>query len=394
MENYEIFDRYMKDHGGRLKRDIIPAEVWQNSYGQIIALADELIASARSFCPSLPPIHFDFVQNQNINAMAFKAEGKYFIAFNTGTRYMLELVFFRMLSDARLFDFVPGAIEEDAELPPLEYSVNAEEMYRAGVRPARPKSDARWAYACSLLRSAFLFLIAHEIAHITFGHVDWVARSGNAILSEVGWNLTNKEDLLERQAMEADADMRSVYSAVASIKLQSDAPMSENPGWISSRTTVNDLLFDWSVAMNAMFRIFGDIQVEEPMFDTVSHPPFPLRRMMAIWSAGLCVAHLWNLTDVKNVIKKVLMRGAFYTELAFMNIMNQEEGARGLSQAFSRPGLDYWRRIVDYSVHTLAKKLKPFAYESHLIQPSFDGALEDAIAAFSSEVVEDEHDPE
>ena len=104
MDDTEIFDRFMKSRGGRLPRSIIPEEQWKNSYGFITDIAEKLIASARDIVPGLPPIHFDFIHNQNIGAAAFKAEGRYFIAFNTGTRYMLELIFCRMLSDAGLFD--------------------------------------------------------------------------------------------------------------------------------------------------------------------------------------------------------------------------------------------------------------------------------------------------
>ena len=108
-QDVELFAQHVKPLGGRLPRDIVSPEVWAQGYGRIIEWADALIASARRHCPGLPHIHFDFVFNESINAQAFKKEGRYFIALYTGTRYMLELVFFKMLSDARLFPFVPSA---------------------------------------------------------------------------------------------------------------------------------------------------------------------------------------------------------------------------------------------------------------------------------------------
>jgi len=122
MDDTEIFDRFLKSRGlgERFPRSAMPEELWKKSYGFITYWAESLIASARELVPGLPPIHFDFVHNQNINAAAFKAEGRYFIAFNTGTRYMLELILFRMLSDSGLFDFVPSPAGEDSTLPPLK----------------------------------------------------------------------------------------------------------------------------------------------------------------------------------------------------------------------------------------------------------------------------------
>ena len=35
-------------------------------------------------------------------------------------------------------------------------------------------SDPRWSYAIHLLRQAIFFLVGHEIAHISHGHVDYM----------------------------------------------------------------------------------------------------------------------------------------------------------------------------------------------------------------------------
>jgi hypothetical protein len=101
MNDTILFDKFTKSRGGRVPRSIFSAEDWKKSYGSLIDRAEQLIANAREHVPGLPPIYFDFIHNQSINELTFKAEGKYFIAFHTGTRYMLELIFCRMLSDVR-----------------------------------------------------------------------------------------------------------------------------------------------------------------------------------------------------------------------------------------------------------------------------------------------------
>jgi hypothetical protein len=390
MQDAELFDRCMRERGGRLSREIISPDRWAKNYGLITSWAEELIASARKLCPDLPHIHFDFVRNQTINALAFKAEGRYFIAFHTGTRYMLELIFFRMLSDTRLFDFIPSSAGEESNLPPFKYSVFAEEMYQAGIRPIPPKTKERRGYAERLLHHAFLFLIGHELAHIILGHIDLISNNGTGVLSELEWNLPNQKDLIERQAMEADADMRSVYSAIHSSKLMHEASMPEESEWIATRRSVTDLLFDRSFAMNTVFRIFGDLLVEESDLSILSYPPGPLRRFMATFFAHMVVSLLWRPPDTKNAIKNAFRRGALYTDLAFMIMMNQDHGAKGISQVFGGLGLDYVNKITDYSVHTLAEKLRPFAYEPPLIQDRPDESIEEVLGFLSSESLDSE----
>ena len=380
MTDAELFDSVMKSRGGRLPRTIVSEERWKETYGVIIDWADNLIASAKSLVPGLPHIHFDIVQNESIGAAAFKAEGRYFIAFNTGTRYMLELIFCRMLSDVELFDFVASPVGEDSTLPPLKYSVRAEEMYRAGIWPVRPKTEARWEYTQACLHRAFIFLIGHEIAHITLGHVDYaLSKIGKGFVPELGWDLPTEEDKLERQAIEAQADYRSVLSAIESVKLTSEAPMPENPPWIDTRRSVEDLLFDWSFAINTACRIFGDIEVKELELSASSYPPWPLRRFMSVLNAGAIISEAWKPPENKRVpYLNAPRRGAIYTEMAFMKIMGQEYGAKGLYQVFSPLGLEYARKVMMYLHDTLAIKLEPFAYEKPLaLQPgeSFEEAV-------------------
>lgn len=365
MSDAELFHEVMKPLGGRYPRENVAPALWEMNWGHIIRLAETLIASAREHCPGLPPIYFDIVRNETINACAFKSEGRYFIAFNTGTRYMLELIFGRMLSDPELFDFVPTPSGEDSNLPPLKYSVYAEEMYQAGIRPVVPKTVGRWSYGYRLLEYAFTFLIGHEIAHITLGHVDYLlSKTGNCLFPELGWNLPTQGDEIERQAIEAEADFRSVNSAIASAKLTHEALLPEDQSWINTRRSVVDLLYDWSFAINTACRIFGDVQVNESKLSASSYPPLALRRFMAMLNAHMLVVQLWNPPDAKLTTRNALMSGALYTEIAFLKITNQKYGGKGLYQVLGGLGLEYVKKIRAYWYNTLVAKLQPFAYEN------------------------------
>jgi hypothetical protein len=369
----------MKSRGEqRFPRSALPEERWKNSsYRFITDMAESLIASARDLVPGLPPIHFDFIHNQSINAAAFKAEGRYFIAFNTGTRYMLELIFYRMLSDAGLFDFVPSPTDEDSTLPPLKYTLRAEDMYQAGILPVPPKSEDRLSYANHLLSYAFRYLIGHELAHITFGHIDYMlSKTGSGFIPELGWNLPTQEAKLERQVMEAAADMRSILSAIESARLLHKAPMPDKPTWIDKRRSLEDLFFDLSFAINTTCRIFGDAEVEGSYLSESSYPPWPLRRLIMELAAGSYASYTdtgkppETADDIANAVRrgfqifgKSLRAGSIYTEIAFLKIMNQEYGAKGLYQVSTRSGFEHCNKVQDYLTNTLSAKLEPFAYE-------------------------------
>ena len=175
MSDADIFHRAVILDGGRLKRNWPPGSPPEQVYGSLANWAESLISSARELVPGLPHIHFDFILDGKPNACAFKAEGRYFIGITTGIRYLLELVFYRILSDSRLLPFIGNPSAEADDLPPLTgYAAHAQEMYETGMRPNRPKTDPRWSYAIHLLRQAIFFLVGHEIAHISHGHVDYM----------------------------------------------------------------------------------------------------------------------------------------------------------------------------------------------------------------------------
>ena len=220
MTNEEVFDRAMTQYGGRVdleKRAGTPAG---QLFAAIAQQAGLLIAGARHVLPRLPPIHFDFVYNPAVNAFAFKENDQYFIGVTSGTFVMLQLLLCRMLADSRLLTHAGDPGSEASDLPPLSgFTPDALWVVNAGILINRPKTEARWQYSCFLLSQAALFIIGHEIAHITRGHVDYLAsKTGIPLLPEIGWNQPDPAGLTERQALEGDADQRSFLSRLSSVR--------------------------------------------------------------------------------------------------------------------------------------------------------------------------------
>lgn len=369
MTNAEIFHREITrlGLGARMKiPDGIPPEnPTRKAYDYIKKISEELIASAKENLPRLPNIHFDFIYNENINAVTFKAEDRYFIGLTTGTIYMLELVIMRMLSDSRLFDTIGNPSEEASDLPPLiGYAPKAEQMNKAGLRPKRPKTKPRLDYAGYLNDQALLFLVGHEIAHITLGHVDYMqSRAGTAFVAEMGWNASDPDGLIERQCLEVQADMRSVFSRIGSLWLTHIANASGNlkTSWLNSNPSEAHLIFDWAFAMNLLFRLFGDVRFNASQLVTSSYPPLPLRRAMATEIAYGAVMSRWN-PALKEKASHALQTAMKYSEHAFATILGEKISTGGLVDAYSTLGKEHRKRLLEYSFD-LQKKLAPFSYE-------------------------------
>jgi hypothetical protein len=374
MTDAEVFDRFVKtreigirfDPAGRMSH-----ELWQGSYGVIHKYAEHLIGSARSLLPNLPPIYFDFIYSQRPNAVAFKDEGRYFIGVTTGLKFMAEFVFFRMLSDARMFSNIGNSAMEEAKFPPLtDYTTNAQEMADKGVHKGRPKDDIRFAYSVDLLTSALFFVVGHELAHITRGHIDYMsARNGAPFIFEcsehdadvlgAAWNLPTEQEKAERQAIEMDADRRSVLSSIATLKNKLESP---GMARVNGRHAMECLLFDWSVSMNIFFRLFGDLRSTRSIVERGLYPPTPLRRFMAVKLAHAAVMTAWKAPiEAKDSVRQ-LRDAAVYTEIMFEILTGQPSGG-GVKDAFSQEGDEYSIKLYRYWNETLAPKIQTYAFE-------------------------------
>ena len=133
MTDVEVFDRFVTAHGLGTRyepKTKMTFEHWNRTYGHIYRYADHLIGSARALIPSLPPIYFDFIYSPKMNAVAFKDEGRYFIGMTTGLRFMAEFVFFRMLSDSRMFSNIGNSA---AGWCPMIIEATPDRCYHANI---------------------------------------------------------------------------------------------------------------------------------------------------------------------------------------------------------------------------------------------------------------------
>jgi hypothetical protein len=363
MTDAEIFQREMSGYGGRLAWEQLPFPDAVQFFGFMADRATRLIESARAFLPKLPPIHFDFVDSGAINAYAFKREGRYFIGVTSGALFMLQLVIGRILSDRQLLHHVGKPDEEDESQPILTTIIpDAGRMWRAGWKPITPKSLLRSSYLTHLLYQAELFLVGHEIAHIARGHVDYLAsKRGAAFLVEMGQGPGSADDLIERQTLEGDADRRSALAGARSVQDTLAKPDRPAPPWATAPPGLGELAYDWSFAMNTLFRLFGDVRLAGSGITTSNYPPLPVRRRIAMATVIRTLLSPGESDD--DPVAAAVGRGAGDAEAAFAAITGTTPSFEGLRGALGEEGRAHEQRLIDCWNGGLRDRLASYAYE-------------------------------
>ena len=142
MTDEEIFNEFTSadpDLGPRM--DIGKASPWlRNRLNAGASYAQSLIRNAAAAAGKMPPIHFDWIENDDINACVFPHRGKYFIGVNAGSVVYLHSLFSRMLSNPRvLLQVGDVSQEEEARVPPVSIRLGRGNLHASGFVPVIPK---------------------------------------------------------------------------------------------------------------------------------------------------------------------------------------------------------------------------------------------------------------
>lgn len=355
------FDEVLKPFGGRMPWETTP-ELVRQSYAAIVERAENLISAARSAVDGLPPIHFGIIRNERINAFALKSEGEYFIGVTTGTIYMLRLVIGRMLADPGAFESIGDASVEASDLPPLaEYSPMAEEMSKR-FKLESPRDALRTAYATFLQDQAMMFLIGHEISHISRGHVDFLKSEFGTDFSELGWFSWFKKDTapLDRQALELDADGRTTESRVDSV--QTALASGQTIPWAPDSDPRSRLIHDTAVAINILFRIFGDSRFSSEGADEATHPPLAVRLLLKDMAMLTGIHRRWGEEFAKSVRRELGLAHA-ECEIAFARALGDEPSSEAARRPFTPQVRTFADRLILHWNESVRPRVQPFSWE-------------------------------
>ncbi|MGQ0763726.1 MAG: hypothetical protein ACT4OT_17160 [Acidobacteriota bacterium] len=175
------FERYFQKDGGRLS-DVSPDALWfKLRYRDYI----KKFATIRAFRNYLTNVHFDFVDNPTLNAVAAQYDNCYLIGCYLGAMKNIQGLFTLMLSSPDVLKRIGNpakekrwlrSLESCSFVTPLETIISNAEIYELPP-PDFPIDPKRKLYAHRLAILAMDFLFFHEMGHLVNGHLEYLQQA-------------------------------------------------------------------------------------------------------------------------------------------------------------------------------------------------------------------------
>lgn len=166
--------------------------------------------------------------------------------------------------------------------------------------------------------------------------------------------------MIERQTIEVDADRRSAWSRIDSIRRTIIA--GNLLPWSGMAASAGPMLFCWAFATGWLFRIFGDAKFAGDDLTATPYPPMPIRRALAYASGFGGVQFGWDPTLLP-VARAEFSRAARETEVTFSLVTGEPLSTDGMDDAFGPVGKEHALRLWGNWERDLGPRLAPFAYE-------------------------------
>jgi hypothetical protein len=226
---------------------------------------------------TMPPVHFDYVDSSETNAVAFVEPGQDFIGVNYGAISKLYTTFATILDVPDCFPGLGGV------------STGSNEKMRCLIVDAkfgdtRPETGFsvdnsvtdKLTYVCALASIAVDFLVAHELAHLRFGHVDYFRKkTGMGFYLEVGGR--SGVSGLTLQTLEMDADAFGVKRSLGAVLMQGGYRFADK---VLLGMSLEDSIWFWCVGVYTLFKIFDEVEPKYINLADLSHPPPRMRQIM------------------------------------------------------------------------------------------------------------------
>ena len=197
----EKFEEYTKRYGGIYKGE-------NEHIGRIKSDFEGKVYLYKDSNPNynIPSIYLGVINYDKFHALAFKQEDKYFIGISIGAIRSLENFFnFLFAQPYFLKDFGNAEVELEQKINLVPQATKFIDYFNSYDFEITPKSGARKHLAYQTFYKAINYLIMHEFAHITHGHLDYnVQTDQNFMLFEEDIIKSSKTNI--RKALEYDAD--------------------------------------------------------------------------------------------------------------------------------------------------------------------------------------------
>lgn len=277
-ELQEIFERVgCPRRGRRFDPSILPAEHGlRTMLERHKRLAEIWLRDVRTHhVPTMGPVHFEYIENWDVNALAFEWDNYDFVGVYVGAIATIYSFFGALLAYPRFLMSIGNPMAEE------EWKSDAfhpKQLYR------QPKDAARRSFAHLIATIAIDFLFAHEIGHLMSGHVKLLRiRKGLPLLAEFDPTQKTREENLTLQTLEMDADSFAVGQGLATAFGRAADPSHVFPtDWRQWYGTSTQALFSWTLAIYGFFRLFFKGTVNLDDLDSTNHPPPNIRLSMVL----------------------------------------------------------------------------------------------------------------
>lgn len=243
------------------------AEAFQR-YGPPTTAPDDLPSSCfipydvRAF---FPDIYCDYVDSDDLNAMACIYKGHELVALFTGLIHFMNPYYAAFLSDPAMFQDIgdPSKDSHTEELKALriEYLKEYPTLGFAPLSVCKTRSRA----IIRLISCAHLFLHAHEVAHIVLGHLDLLRDEfGMSTYEELPVAPLSVEEANLRRALELQADQSAALTSLHLFRKQFEE-QSDNEEFMNA-----DRL--WAIAVESLFMLLQVIMSKKGIRRPMTHP--------------------------------------------------------------------------------------------------------------------------
>lgn len=356
-----LFDQMVKSRGGIFVTDDQQINFKLNYY------KTEAVHMLRRM--KFPVIDIFFVNNPNFNALATINKHVDFIGVNLGTIFILEDLFYRMMSHP---DIMPSIGEAKSEKEKKIYNpkiVNAEELLIAKPYEEQiyPQDQTRYWYAISLAKSAFLYMILHELGHLFLGHLHYVKNYTNHLLVVEDNDIDYKKlSELDYQTLELDADSFGLNLCIRYLLMLGDNPKIIKSNFASFFKTPFDIIFNMCFSIQSIFSLYDISDYTPESFSRLKHPPIGIRQKhLAIFVCQI-LEMIYGKKDIEKLWEAVVLGSGdsmqafdFISEspvshINFVNSFKQESDKQHLDNI-----LENWAKVRPVLAKYCRAKLAP-----------------------------------
>lgn len=293
-ENEQYFHDVMKREGqnGRLDRSIVAPGV-MSVFSHRERAARKVFCEAEKLFPTMPPVHFDFVDTIHVGAWAFCHDQReqYFVGYSFGTELTLLLLFNRILADSRLLRDIGNPESESDSLAMLAQIIGASPTIDASLKVfpqcPEPKDSTRRQFAGLMRELVATFIVLHEAGHLSQGHIEYGRDHYRwALLADPGYPSTREEELLVRQTFEVYADHQAISNGMHNIQSAIKNADRQNELLKPFVAPPHRLLHLWLFAIFTFCRLFGDRVPTKAELQKLVHPHWRFRQKMMMRAIG------------------------------------------------------------------------------------------------------------